>query len=280
MKRNKLMSIIIIIFSFSLIYAFPLFAQEKMTYEEYLSVLQRWTVREQKAYAEGVVLENDIEELKAQISQLESQIATTQEEIYRLLNITEATERDFITELNDLRNAIEQFGKLTPEEIYQRKDELEALNKRLQQLMNRPEALLTKHKNSVDELSASYAAVQSRMAKPVTQLYTVLRGDYLWKIAGMPQYYGDPMKWMRIYSVNSDQIKDPDLIYPNQKFTIPLTIDKMKQYLVSRGDFLYSIAQSVYGDPFQWRKLYENNRGFIADPNLIYPETILSLPGK
>ncbi|MCJ7645720.1 LysM peptidoglycan-binding domain-containing protein [bacterium] len=45
--------------------------------------------------------------------------------------------------------------------------------------------------------------------------------DCLWNIAKKPSIYGDPWKWKRIYKANTDKIKDPDLIYPGQRLTIP-----------------------------------------------------------
>ncbi len=51
--------------------------------------------------------------------------------------------------------------------------------------------------------------------------HTVVEGECLWMIAGME--YGHPYyyKWPLIYNANRDQIKDPDLIYPDQVFDIP-----------------------------------------------------------
>ena len=49
--------------------------------------------------------------------------------------------------------------------------------------------------------------------------YTVVAGDTLSKIA--QREYGDASKWRRIYEANKDTIKNPDLIYPGQTFTIP-----------------------------------------------------------
>ena len=51
------------------------------------------------------------------------------------------------------------------------------------------------------------------------QSYTVKSGDSLSKIA--KQVYGDASAWKRIYEANRDTIKDPDMIHPGQKFTIP-----------------------------------------------------------
>ena len=51
--------------------------------------------------------------------------------------------------------------------------------------------------------------------------WKVFKGECLWKIASYPEVYGDAVKWPQIYRANQDQIKDPDLIYPNQIFEIP-----------------------------------------------------------
>ncbi len=53
--------------------------------------------------------------------------------------------------------------------------------------------------------------------KPKT--YTVIKGDSLWKIA--KQFYGDGSKYTKIYDVNKDKVKNPNLIYPGQVLTIP-----------------------------------------------------------
>jgi nucleoid-associated protein YgaU len=47
----------------------------------------------------------------------------------------------------------------------------------------------------------------------------VQKGDYLWKFA--QQYYGEGLRYSVIFSANSKLIRDPDLIYPGQVFTVP-----------------------------------------------------------
>ena len=51
------------------------------------------------------------------------------------------------------------------------------------------------------------------------QTYTVKSGDTLSKIA--KHFYGDASAWKRIYDVNREQIKNPDLIQVGQKLYIP-----------------------------------------------------------
>ena len=48
---------------------------------------------------------------------------------------------------------------------------------------------------------------------------TVRRGQSLWRIAR--SVYGHGTQYTVIYESNQDQIRDPDLIYPGQIFTLP-----------------------------------------------------------
>ena len=60
--------------------------------------------------------------------------------------------------------------------------------------------------------------------KPVPSLPTyheVKKGECLWKIAEYKEIYNDPFMWPLIYRANKDKIKDPDLIFPKQVFSIP-----------------------------------------------------------
>ena len=50
--------------------------------------------------------------------------------------------------------------------------------------------------------------------------YEVSTGDNLWDISGKPSVYADPFQWPLIFKSNRDQIKDADLIYPGQTFSV------------------------------------------------------------
>jgi nucleoid-associated protein YgaU len=51
--------------------------------------------------------------------------------------------------------------------------------------------------------------------------YKVDQDDWLGKIAGYWEIYGDYRKWPLIYEANRDKIKDPDLIFPSEELVIP-----------------------------------------------------------
>jgi nucleoid-associated protein YgaU len=59
-------------------------------------------------------------------------------------------------------------------------------------------------------------------ANPVVsqvETFEVKRGDSLWQISR--QLYGAGMRYSTIYEANTDQIRDPDRIYPGQIFVVP-----------------------------------------------------------
>lgn len=51
--------------------------------------------------------------------------------------------------------------------------------------------------------------------------HVVKRGECLWLISEYEEIYNDPFQWPLIYKANRGQIKDPDLIRPEQNFDIP-----------------------------------------------------------
>jgi nucleoid-associated protein YgaU len=51
-----------------------------------------------------------------------------------------------------------------------------------------------------------------------------------------------------------------------------------RTYTVNPGDNLSAIAQHLYGDASQWRRIYEANRDKISNPDLIHPGQVLNIP--
>jgi len=54
---------------------------------------------------------------------------------------------------------------------------------------------------------------------PEGRIVIIQPGDHLWKLAR--QRYGSGFQYTLIYDANKDQIRNPDLIYPGQIFTLP-----------------------------------------------------------
>ena len=63
------------------------------------------------------------------------------------------------------------------------------------------------------------AAAETASAAPRIRAVTVQPGSTLWAISR--EVYGEGVLYVRVFEANSDRIRDPDLIYPGQVFTLP-----------------------------------------------------------
>ncbi len=252
---------------------------EEMDMDEYNALLQEWQGRldaAQKAIAEEdarIAAANTCNE------EQQAQIDAVWDEIYTALGSSREEDMAYRKELQQLRSDASAMLSLSPEEIYRRKDELKALRDRYATLAANNLALLSENEATLNSIESLLNQIEEKGKPAVPDTYTVIRGDYLWRIAKKPDIYNDPYAWMRIYTSNRDQIKDADLIFPNQIFRIPRDVGP-NEHLVVRGEFLSKISgyANIYGSPFKWQKLYEANKDNIEDPNLIYPYQLLSVP--
>ena len=74
---------------------------------------------------------------------------------------------------------------------------------------------------AVTEEAAAEAAEPAGEGEPAAgpSTVTVQPGFTLWRIAS--ENLGDGVRYVQVFEANKDQIRDPDLIYPGQVFTIP-----------------------------------------------------------
>jgi len=121
------------------------------------------------------------------------------------------------------------------------------------------------YQNTPSAYIAKYLiSAYSNTAQPTTITYTVLSGDYLYKIAIK---YGITVNDI----INANSGLNPNLIYIGQKLIIPTTIT----YIVLSGDTLYKIAIK-YG--ITVTDIINANPGL--NPNLIYIGQKLVIPSK
>ena len=55
------------------------------------------------------------------------------------------------------------------------------------------------------------------------------------------------------------------------------TIKSQKFHIVAKGETLSSISSKYYGSAGKWKKIYDNNRDIIKDPNSLRPGTKLMI---
>ncbi|MBI2310007.1 LysM peptidoglycan-binding domain-containing protein [Candidatus Collierbacteria bacterium] len=135
-------------------------------------------------------------------------------------------------------------------------------------------------------------------ATSATNVHEVQSGETLWSIS--EKYFKSGYNWVDISAAN--KIKNANLIETGQKLIIPDTMPKKQtvmdgkeikveitaaetkiqpesEYIVKSNDSLWKIAVNVYGDGYQWVKIYQLNKAKIGrNPNLLISGTKLSLP--
>ena len=191
------------------------FAQEEMTEEQWESEMAAYKNKQAALETEIAALKTDIDNLKAM------ELQDPEECIDELYQLVGATRND----VNNYRKAVNELdGKIKRKEgpKADRQTDLNALKT-----------------NKISALPEFYNKVHNQMQKdldnwveaPTEINYTVVKGDHLWGIAKKSEHYGNPFAWPVIYQANRDQIKNPDLIYPDQNFKIPnLTEEEKSKY--------------------------------------------------
>lgn len=139
----------------------------------------------------------------------------------------------------------------------------------------------------------------------VENTYKIQAGDSLWSIA--EKQYGSGFKAYEIAKANN--ISDPDSIEVGQMLTIPTvtsvsasasieeevqpgekggeitamaaSTERVSQnqpitYTVQKGDYLWNIAEMMYGDGYQWVQIARANN--LAEPDIIHTGNILIIP--
>lgn len=137
-------------------------------------------------------------------------------------------------------------------------------------------------RNDIVELNRKIVNLENNLerARPkyYEDSYTVVRGDYLSKIAGYSYIYNDSSKWGIIFRANRDQIRDPNVIQINQVLKIPRGLPNT--WKVYRGESLWRIASypEIYGRGTEWVRIYRANQDQIRDPDLIFPDQVFQIP--
>lgn len=126
--------------------------------------------------------------------------------------------------------------------------------------------------------SSDTSSTQAPVAQSVSVgegSYTVQSGDTLMRIAF--ERYGDIYKWRSIYEANRDQIRDPNQIPPGLVLRLEggdgaalASHDGEERRVIRSGETLGTISWDIYGTQRHWKRLWENNRDLIKDPNRIF----------
>jgi LysM repeat protein len=255
-------------------------AQEnKMTREEYVAQMTDLQQREAAAQQQIETLNRQTDDLGEQLNSCDLAIADLNDQIRTLVDASDTQIEAFSNRLDAIIGQLEGLLSLAPEVLIQRKGEAKTLATEVEDMKGSKIAAIPEMAEKLARIDALLSQIKARIAQPVTIDYTVERGDNLFNIAKKESVYDDPYMWPRIYRANKEDIKDPDMIFPEQILAVPFGVAE-NQYLVSRGDFLFKIAADVYNDASKWHKIYEANKAQVVEPHLIFPAQVLEIPSN
>ena len=127
----------------------------------------------------------------------------------------------------------------------------------------------------------------AQTVQPVTERYTVKRGDSLWRIA--EERLGDGTRYVELVALNEAVLDGrPDFLLPGTVLKVPVADDSSGgSYVVQPGDTLSEIAEDKLGDADAYPSIFRASRGtaqpngaHLSDPDLILPGWKLTIPGQ
>ncbi|GJQ32720.1 MAG: hypothetical protein HBSAPP04_15590 [Ignavibacteriaceae bacterium] len=200
-----------------------LFAQRDLSCDQYKAKMDSLKAVELNLSSQVDQLNKDVTNLQKQLDGIQS-YEDCMDDLYKSLDGNASDVSVFAMKVNELKGKIERR-----EEPYSaREAELKELQKNKFSAL--PEFYNTLHVYLPD-LMAKWKKDLDVIVVPDTKQYTVVKGDCLWCIASRDEYYGKGAAWPAIWRANQEVIgNNPDLIFPNQVYTIPsLTADEINQ---------------------------------------------------
>lgn len=257
--------------------------QERLNYWEALeNELADLQQRKADAIANTERDQLEIDKLNGELDTVNGEYAAVRTSIMTKLGLTDADFSMIEGKVNYFNNKFDNWNRLSDKELWK-------ANKAIKETVAEyDEFRATKYGKSPDFLNAFMeidgkitnlkANLEAARPKYYEDSYTVVKGDYLSKIAGYNFIYNDTSKWPIIYRANRDQISDPNVIRADQVLRIPRGLPNT--WKVYKGEYLWKIASypEVYGNGTKWPLIYRANKDQIKDPDLIYPNQVLEIP--
>ena len=189
-------------------------------YENQIKEISEQAAKEkEKQIEKETEYSNKLSLLTEEKSKLETQLKASKD----LLLERENTIALFKQQKEDLEKVISDKDK-TIAELFENIKGYENLVKELQKKMAQEEKEKeTEYAAKLALLKEGKKIIEAKLAeaikKTIPDYYEVKKGDSLWKIA--ERFYNTGEKWIRIFEANTNKIKNPNIIYPYQRLTIP-----------------------------------------------------------
>lgn len=161
-------------------------------------------------------------DIQEQLKQIIKQLQDCREETKRLVGATDADIDAFGQKLGVLEGKVRAMKSLSDDQLADKTDEIKALEEEWKVLKTNKIAIMPQFFDRMVRLGRD---IKGLYREKKINSYTVGTWaedkDCLWNISGKMEIYGDPFQWPKIWQANTDQIRNPDIIFPGQVLKIP-----------------------------------------------------------
>ena len=178
-------------------------------------------------------LNTAIGSLNTKLSNANTALQSSNDEIAQLLNATQRQIEEFGQRLGVLEGKVRSMKGMNDAQLAEKYEEVRALENDLNKMRGEKISLYPPYFNRITELARE---IRSLYRTKPTKDYVVGTWaddrDCLWNIAGKAEIYNDALLWPKVWQANTEIIRNPDVIFPGQRLTLPAaapkTSDEMK----------------------------------------------------
>jgi len=178
-------------------------------------------------------LNTSIGSLNQNLSDANTSLQTSNNEIAQLLNATQRQIEEFGQRLGVLEGKTRSMKGMNDAQLSEKYDDVSSLENELNKMRGEKIALYPSYFNRIIDLARD---IRSLYRTKPTKDYVVGTWaddrDCLWNIAGKAEIYNDAFLWPKVWQSNTEIIRNPDVIFPGQRLTLPAaapkTSDEMK----------------------------------------------------
>lgn len=185
---------------------------------------EKLSKKDREAYCRALAAE--LESLRDRAKKAEAELEANKERVKNLTRELRDAERQYtayMTEIDELSKQLTELEKLPRTWKLQYGECLWTLAGR-EEIYSDPlkwPRIYRGNKDLIEDPDWVLAGWELRIPRDYPYRYRVQRDEWLGKIAGYWEIYGDYRKWPLLYEANRDRISDPDLIFPDQELIVP-----------------------------------------------------------
>ncbi len=198
------------------------FAQQEMSKEQWQQEVNRSTQLRNELQTKVQHLTNEVNALQAQSSKLDGDVNKCMGDLYTLVGADVQKTEAYRAEIEAAERKADDLIRLSDADLSARSGEVNELAAEVKSLPENKLSLIPEFSGRLDALDHKAASLQKSSSPPVATAnsYTVGNGDCLWNISKKKDIYSNAWLWPKIWKGN-DLVKNPDVIRPGQKLTIP-----------------------------------------------------------